>query len=516
MLKLLQHQFFARPVWVTMFFLSILLFGCKNNDYWDAGTPKGGFLYNKLKSNPEFSIFTQAIERAQVNQYIDKGGLYTVFAPTNTAFSKFLLDKGYGSINDVPVAELFNIVSYHIVNNMWYHYDFSTRYNNILYKQTTYLTRNKKFVKIDVATEGTFNINGIAVISTLKDIDADNGVIHGIGEVMVPLPNLEEVMQADSELASSTFYKLLQLTAGRAFDRFNTFDRDGDGRIDSAFYKTYAFINNINTSLEYRLDQTASNQGGNPVYATVLVPSNEVLDPYLAPALAKYPVNSPNKIDSLSPSYAEEVLENYFLADTVLTAAKLISRTGTLKSTNGDVLPTTSLRTEADFKRKDILASNGIIHIIKNTFPASDRQKSALGQAMIEPDFKMFMAAIQKAGLMNTYGTSSRPATFLIPTNAAFKAAKLDIDKLTLDGMQLTPTQFSLLIRYQILNASFNKAGLTGIKTADAGGSLVFGNSGNTVGSAAGTVATVSAEMYKGPNNVGYVYKTDKLLLPVF
>src|SRR5688572_1102447 len=232
----------AIPVRLLPLFLIFFSICCKKgfDKYYDDESPKGGFLFNKLKADPTFSIFTKGLERSDLVQFISAGGLYTVFAPTDEAFTKFLNSSGYASIDDVPVDKLFRILSFHIVNNMWYYYDLKARFAT--YQQKLYLTRNKKFVNIDVKETDIIKINGVAVINELRDIDAENGVIHGIGEVLVPLPNLEEALQADPELKNSTFYRLMQLTADSAYDRFNSYDRDRDGRMDSVFYKTYPLL----------------------------------------------------------------------------------------------------------------------------------------------------------------------------------------------------------------------------------------------------------------------------------
>ncbi len=513
MLRHLKRQFFSRPLWALVLFSSVLVSGCKDgfDEYWDKGKPKGGYLYNKLKDNPEFSIFVEGLERTQIDQFVNKGGLYTVFAPTNEAFKSFFTERGYTSIADVPTDQLFSILSFHIVNNMWYYYDLKARYNSDA-KSELYLTRNKKFVKIDVLTENTLKINGVSVINSLRDIDADNGVIHGIGQVLVPLPNLEQVLQNDQEFAESTFYKLMQLTADSAYDSRNSYDRDRDGRIDSVFFKTYPLLTDVNTSLEYRANNEVSNQGGDPVYTTVLLPSNAALNAYLAPALARVG----NDIKLLSPSYAEGVLESYFLTGRNILASELIARPVVLRTVNSETVPALP---DSRFTRKNVEASNGIVHVINITFPESDRLKSAIGKAMTDPELSMFMAALQQAGVMGTWALSSKDGTFFAPTNAAFIEAGIDVKRRLLNGAQLTSTQFTALIRHHLINSNLNQAALTGTKDSDLGNTqqLVFSTSNGvtTVRSQGGIVATVQFPAVSiGPSSKGYVYKVNKVLLP--
>lgn len=507
---------------VQVLSLSLLCFslGCSKGfkEYYDDKNTKGGFLYDKIKANPDFSTFAKGLERASLTQFISEGGLYTVFAPTNDAFTKYLSANGYSSVDAVPVDKLFKILSFHIVNNMWYYYDLKVRYAS--FQQRLYLTRNKKFVSIDVTAADSIKINGVPVIKTLRDIDADNGVIHGIGEVLVPLSNLEEIFQSDPDLAASTFYKLMQVVKDSAYDRFNSYDRDRDGRTDSVFYKTYPLLNGVYTSIEYRQNTAAASQGGEPLFTTVLMPSNAVLDALIAPALAKIPNTVPDKIAALSPSYVEALLESYFISDTALTAAQLTNRTVTLRSVNSEIIPALP---DNQFVRKDIRASNGLIHVINTTFPNTPTSvfNSAMGKLFTEPDYFTFLAAVQKAGLMSSWAVTTKTGTYFAPPNAAFAAIGLDVQKLMLNGATLTSTQFSNIVRNHLINENLTKANLTGTpsvsKNSDIAQPLLFTNAGTTVTTTAGTAATVTyPELTKGPGNptIGYVYKVDQVLLP--
>jgi uncharacterized surface protein with fasciclin (FAS1) repeats len=522
MIRIFKHKTFALLACVLVLASSLFTIGCSKGykDYFDEDNTKGGFIYDRLQANSEFSSFTKALERANIVPFLSQGGLYTVFAPNNEAFTKFLTANGYSSIDAVPLDKLYNILSYHIVSNMWYYYDFQVRFNQ--FKQKLFLTRNKKFVEIDVSTANIIKVNGISSIANLMNIDADNGVIHGIPEVLVPLPTLEETIQADPELSNSTFFKLMQVVKDSAYDRFNSYDRNRDGIFDSVFYKTYSALTGVYTTREYRDNTAPSSQGGDPLFTTILIPANSVFDPLIQPALSKVG----NDISRLSPAYAKAVLESYFLADSLVTSAQLITRVLPLKSVNGDDLPAL---TSSQFLRKDIRASNGLIHVINTAFPVSGPLKSAIGQISSDPNYSMFLAAIQKAGLLNSWMNAAKTGTFLAPTNQAFIDAQFDVVKWTLAGAALTNTQISNIVRYHLINENLTKTNLQAssplTKTADIGTlqnishTLIFNTAaGNTTVT---TVNNVTAnvtfpEVSKGPGSpsIGWVYKIDKLLLP--
>src|ERR1044072_6427824 len=91
--------------------IAILLSGCKKgyDKYCSKENPKTGFIYDKVKSVPNFTTFAEGLERADLAKYVNVSGLYTVFAPTKEAFQKYFQRMGYSSINDVPVNTLFSI-----------------------------------------------------------------------------------------------------------------------------------------------------------------------------------------------------------------------------------------------------------------------------------------------------------------------------------------------------------------------------------------------------------------------
>lgn len=534
MTKFLRKENYRYSV-AFLLFLCFSVASCnkKFDEYWNVGAPKGGSLYDRLKKDTTFSLFASAIDRADLSKVLVNGGSFTVFAPTNEAFTKYLVAKGYPSVNDIPAADIERIVNYHIVNNMWYYYDIKERYfnkNNKLYfgdfKQ--YYTRLRKYVEIDV-TSNQFKVNGISVIENLRDIDADNGVIHGVPQVLLPLPNIHEFLSSDPELSQSTFFKLLSVLKYRVIDSKFTMDRNGDGRIDTAYLPFYDLISGGNT---FAVEASTSSvdainvQGGIPVLTTLIIPSNDALNQYIAPALQK--VN--NNIDSLSPSYIKGVLDNYILRDTVMTAAKIIGRSNnSLRSGNNEVLPDTYLKSTSAFLRSDIKVSNGMIHVVNaTTSKLSDREKSALGQASADPDFKLFFSLLEAANLASTYAVTSKAATYLVPSNAAIRAAGLEAkaDIKTnksylyfLAGSSLSATQFQNLIKHHFLNTNnANKTALTGSKGTEfgLGGSLTFTNSGSTVTNTNMYSATVGNMLYNGTGTTinGYVYKIDKLLIP--
>ncbi|MGC9344554.1 MAG: fasciclin domain-containing protein, partial [Bacteroidales bacterium] len=105
-------------------FVCLFIFSCKddldptskyNRPEWLAGK-----VYTQVKETPELSIFARCLELTGYDTIIDVSGSYTVFAPNDEAFTRYLQSKSdYNSVEDIPAEELSSLVKYHIVQNPW-------------------------------------------------------------------------------------------------------------------------------------------------------------------------------------------------------------------------------------------------------------------------------------------------------------------------------------------------------------------------------------------------------------
>ena len=102
----------------------LLLFSCdpelKKNDKYARPDWLAGKVYTQLLDQPDLSTFARCLELTGYDTIIDRSGSYTVFAPNNEAFNRWLQDNpAYGDVEDIPLEELARIVKYHIVQNPW-------------------------------------------------------------------------------------------------------------------------------------------------------------------------------------------------------------------------------------------------------------------------------------------------------------------------------------------------------------------------------------------------------------
>ncbi|MFG6687470.1 fasciclin domain-containing protein [Mariniflexile sp. HNIBRBA6329] len=128
--------------------------------------------------DPEFSVLLAAATKAGLAETLMNDGPFTVFAPTNQAFINFLevadVDAAIAAVNGLPAEALAPILLYHVVSGRVYSSDLSSG---------PVTTLDGDF-ELDLAT---LTIDGNAqLIPSLLNVQATNGVIHVISEVLVP------------------------------------------------------------------------------------------------------------------------------------------------------------------------------------------------------------------------------------------------------------------------------------------------------------------------------------------
>lgn len=189
---------------LLMLFLSIAISSCSDDD--ETTIPVVGNSITDIASrNSDFSILVSALDRAGLVTTLDGQGPFTVFAPTNAAFSAFLSDNGYNYIDEVPVAALKEILLNHVVSGAVTSSQLATGYVKTLAKGSASASNTlSMFINTSsgVVLNGGVDNSGASV--TTADILADNGVIHVINGVLA-LPTV-----VNHALANPDFSILVQ------------------------------------------------------------------------------------------------------------------------------------------------------------------------------------------------------------------------------------------------------------------------------------------------------------------
>ncbi|MGL2964562.1 fasciclin domain-containing protein [Flavobacterium sp. RSB2_4_14] len=173
---------------IALVAICISVFSCNDDDN-NTAQPT---IVDIAAGNQDFSILVDALERTGLDAVLDAPGQYTVFAPTNAAFTAFLATTPYPTINDVPVSALTNILLNHVIGDEIKSMDIQTGYASTLSPINS--SANAPTISMFIQLSGSsVIINGGAANSgstvTTADIDASNGVIHVVGNV-IAIPTL--------------------------------------------------------------------------------------------------------------------------------------------------------------------------------------------------------------------------------------------------------------------------------------------------------------------------------------
>jgi len=139
---------------------------------------------NQALNNPNFSILVAALTRADLGvDYVSTlsgTGPFTVFAPTNAAFTALLLELGFASLNAIPAATLNAVLQYHVVAGA------NVRAAQLTNQQIVTSLQGGTF-RIDL-TGGAKIVDGQNRTANIivTDVQASNGVVHAIDKVILP------------------------------------------------------------------------------------------------------------------------------------------------------------------------------------------------------------------------------------------------------------------------------------------------------------------------------------------
>lgn len=147
--------------------------GCEKDDNPTQPTQS---IVELAQAQPNLSSLVTALTKfPDLVSTLSGSGKFTVFAPTNEAFTALLATIGQTSINDVPEPVLKSLLQYHVVTS-----------GAVLSTELTagnVVTANTE--SIAVTTMGGIRLNGSTKVLT-ADVKATNGVVHIIDMVLVP------------------------------------------------------------------------------------------------------------------------------------------------------------------------------------------------------------------------------------------------------------------------------------------------------------------------------------------
>lgn len=318
----------------------------------------------------ELNLFLSAVEQAGLNAALqDESNNLTVFAPNNAAFESFLTQANL-ELGDVPQSQLQDILQYHIVEG-------TTLSGSLSNGNLTSLNDGT----ITVAVNGGVTLNGTASVVT-ADLEASNGVIHIIDEVLV-----------EPEPADPTIAELV----GQEED--------------------LSILADILSRPEFSDIVAAASEPSSTL--TVFAPTNTYFEQLLE-QLGK------SSVDELPESVLTDIVSYHLLGEAVPSSE--------LESTSYTTLQGEEITISLEdgvtvnglaVSEADIAASNGYVHKIEGVLLPAEAQAvsgTVAGIAYFDANFTTLVAALRQAELLDVL-LGEGPYTVFAPTNEAFESA---------------------------------------------------------------------------------------------
>jgi uncharacterized surface protein with fasciclin (FAS1) repeats len=307
-MKTMKLRFLALIAFISFGFTS-----CDNDD--DAVVVEDNSITGIASRNSNLTSLVAALNRAGLAGTLQSGGPYTVFAPTNAAFSTFLSANGFANLEAVPIPALKEILLNHVVNGATQ----STGLTNNMYLKTLGKGSASAIntLSMHVNTTSGVKLNGVSNVTT-PNVIASNGVIH-IVDAVIALPTV-----VTHAVANSSFSTLATLLT--------------------------------NQGLVPTLQGTASSP------FTVFAPNNA--------AFTTFETQNPGTLASLTSAQVTSVLKYHVVAGANVLSTGIPTTPITTFETGTFTIAGTVITDEANRNTNiiatDVQCSNGVIHVVNN------------------------------------------------------------------------------------------------------------------------------------------------------
>jgi uncharacterized surface protein with fasciclin (FAS1) repeats len=430
--------------------LAILSFqGCREDqieEYYGRPDWLPSPIYQQLEGKGNFKSFLVCVNKAGYKRTLSGAGYFTVFAPNDEAFTKFLTEKGLSSADAIDSVLAGKIVKYALIYNAFEKDRLSDFQSNqgwielsAFKRRTAYYTgvytytplsrtapikvtaanrnggyvfgdNNNKHIPYFIgdymskwglssadynfffpATPFTgFNVVDASVVT--ENILAENGVVHEVNKVILPLPSIDEFLDQKSEY--KTFKDLVEkycvqfLTHPDVTNRYKTLT----GSSDPVYVKFYSSLLGFSPNNENFM-KAADNDGQQDGW-TAFVPTNEAVNAYVNEVLLKYGYTT---IDGLPASVIQDFINAHLWQTTVWP-----SKFGNTANTLGEEARFAS---GSDVVEAKVL-SNGFFYGT-NKAQDTDVFRSVFGKAYLNPKYSLMTRFLQRelrATLVSPFG----------------------------------------------------------------------------------------------------------------
>ena len=185
-----------------------MLISCGDDDAMESNT-----IFDIASNDSQFSTLVSALERTGLDATLMSNGTFTVFAPTNAAFNSLGVD-----LNTLSDQQLSDILLYHVLGA-------TVNSSDIASGQTYVSTASQSGpdnaqLTMLIENNGGVSINGNSNV-VAADVTADNGVIHIVDAVLLPLDIVGHAA------ANSNFSQLVGALSSAPGDLVSVLSGDG-------------------------------------------------------------------------------------------------------------------------------------------------------------------------------------------------------------------------------------------------------------------------------------------------
>ena len=440
-------------LFVFAFFVTNLIEA--RNIQGDSESPRLGDVVEVAVANGNFKTLVQLLTDLKLVDTLKGMTEQTIFAPSDEAFAKL----PEGTLDGLTPEQKLTIVSRHVIANL----------TLLAAGVTTGPVKTLGGESIDLIKTDAGGVQisymGKTVNVVTADVEASNGIIHVIDEVILPAP-LGDVVEV--AIANGNFKTLVQLLTDL----------------------------NLVDALKGMTAQT------------IFAPSDE--------AFAKLPEGT---LGSLTPEQALAIVSRHVVANATVHAADVT--TGPVKTLGGemiDLIKTDSggvqilyMNNTVNVVTADVMASNGVIHVIDQVI--LPKEKPALGDvvdvAVANGNFTTLVKLLTDLKLVDALkGMTAQ--TIFAPSDEAF--AKLPEGTLG----SLTPEQaLAIVSRHVVANVTVLAADVTTGPVKTLGGEsidLIKTDAGGVQISYMGKTVNVVTADVEASN--GIIHVIDEVILP--
>ncbi|WP_165824121.1 fasciclin domain-containing protein [Pseudochryseolinea flava] len=454
---------------LTLVMSLVLISGCDNDD--DSDTPEGNSIVKIAQGNSNLSTLVAALTKyPDLVATLSGDGEFTVFAPTNTAFTNLLSAIGQTSINDVPEDVLKSVLQYHVITSG-------------AVRSTALTNGNVEAANgedIAVNTSGGVKLNGTVNVTT-ADVVASNGIVHVVDAVLVP-PSIVPIV----------------------------------GTIVAPAY----FNKNFTTLIAAVKAADAS------ILTTLLGngPSNKKLTLF-APTNAAFAAAG---ITTLPNKETLNAVLKYHVIDDEVRAAELPEGSAAITTLGGKFYLSNNgsegvfINAKTKVTATDIVGKNGVVHVIDRTLLPPSKTIAGIATDLstaATPQFTQLVAALARTSgtendLLAAVSSGDANLTVFAPTDAAFEAL---YDALEVDGVNDIPlATLTAVLKHHVVAARVFSTDLTNGSVATLNGNVTISATNKTVTDENGNVANLSADaaLLNVLATNGVIHTIDRVLLP--